>query len=212
MFLQECATIASVIISEMDGPTAMTFVAEFGLVGITPELSPLREALFNVMRKQLRSITQYPWADPEKVPGTPKELLLAIQSPNATAPLIPGHMFVWIWPFLREHIMVNWFPSLAVTMHHFIQTPEEASEHWDIILTASLEAEIITKVIVETRTEDDNAEVDRDIVDFSLEYLKTWEISSEKDRINYGHIKTVMEFNPFMFVRKQNIVSENTHV
>jgi hypothetical protein len=69
---------------------------------------------------------------------------------------------------------VNWLPSLAVTLHHIIQTPAEASEHWDIILTAALEAEVIPTVLSETWTEDDNAEVDPAIVHESIENLKIW--------------------------------------
>jgi hypothetical protein len=84
----------------MDAQTALTFVADFGIIGNTTEMTPLREALFDVMRQQSRSITDFPWADLEGVQGTQKELLLAIQAANATAPLIPDHMFRWLWPVL----------------------------------------------------------------------------------------------------------------
>jgi hypothetical protein len=212
MYRQECATIASAMTSKMDGPTALTFVADFGIIVNTPELTPLREALFEVMREQLRSITQYPWADLQGVPGMPQELLLAIQPPNSKTPLIPDHMFQWLWPFLREHMMVNWSPSLAVTMHHFIQTPAEASEHWDILLTASVEAEIIATVLRETWTDEQDVEVDPEIVNDSIDNLKIWGIRTLQESTNYGNIKNVMKFNPFLYERTDEVSTANTLV
>jgi hypothetical protein len=188
----------------MNATNALVFVAKFGIIAGTKELYELRAALFEIMEVELSSITRYPWANIE-LEGTPKELLMTIQAPNSSEPFVPAHMFEWLWPFLREYMMSNWLPSLAITLHHFIKTPAEGSEHWDILLAAAVEAETITTVLCETWTDDSNAEVDPEDVNESIEKLKKWGIRTVQDRTEYGSIISVLRFNPFLFKRKDTV-------
>jgi hypothetical protein len=191
--------------ASLTGIEALQFVAEFGEFSADPLFENVRKSLFTQLSNELRTITKWPWCDPETM-TCPFSLLKAIKSPGQVKANVPRSMFDWLWPFLREHIMEYWMPSIAITIHHVMNSSSEALTHWNILLGAASETTTLTEIIRENISYGREPARNLSFAEWnrSVRKLLRWQSYKNDGTRKPNAIQENIGFDPFLPLNKSN--------